>query len=1011
MNFICDKIERICETLKSNMILSRTSVSDIYYSKCDYKTDNTLPKREDMQPFDTNLNISGRDSHYWFNLKFKTPKKPKQDSKMYFSLITGKEGEWDGLNPQGLVYINSEIVQGLDTNHTELLLEFDKEYDMYIYFYIGMIEGAVRFLPSLYVQDEKTKELYYDLYVPLRAAQCQDPTSDEHIAIIKALDVALMNLDLRKFGSDVYYESVDKTRKALEEDFYKKICGDNGKTVSCIGHTHIDIAWLWTLMQTREKAQRSFSTVLNLMEQYPEYKFMSSQPHLYENVKEEAPELYERIKQAVKDGRWEVEGAMWCEADCNLISGESFVRQIMHGKRFIKEEFDKDSEILWLPDVFGYSAAMPQILKKCGVNKFVTSKISWNESNKMPFENFMWEGIDGTEIFTEFMTAQDYKYDRPIENYSTYVGYIRPEQILGTHKRYTLKEYNNETLLTFGFGDGGGGPTADMLEQQRRLSRGLPGIPKTEIKFATKHLENVYNNFKEASKQLRHIPKWCGELYLEYHRGTYTSIAKNKKNNRTSELLYQKAETAGVFDKLLCGTEYNRDVYYNGWRGIVTNQFHDIIPGSSIFEVYEQSDIDYKKIIDAGTNEFNKSINSIMSNINTDGGTFVYNPNGFCVSDVVEKDGKYVYVKDVAPFGYCVTNPVETCSVTATKDKVESKNYIMKLDEFGNIISLFDKMLNIELVAEGQKLNELKAYEDIPRAHDAWELSSYYKEKPYEFTDNVTVKPVNYGAAAGVEITRPFFDSKIVQTILLYDDVRRIDVKTEIDWNNEHTLLKAHFPLNVHAQKATYDIQFGNVERNIHENTSWDAAKFEVCAHKWADISEDGYGVSILNNCKYGYSCLGNEMTLSLLKCATDPNPHADKGHHSFTYSIFPHKGNFKEGATVREAYKLNQKLALRDISKQSGSLADKMSMINCDRENIVIETVKLAEDDNSIIIRLYDAFNSKSSPVISFNFDVKNAYICDMLENSQTKLDVTDKRSVKIDVSNYEIVTLKLEI
>lgn len=1011
MKFTVDKIEKICQTLLENTIHDRFELTDVYYKKTGYKTDNTLPPRSEMKPFDTAFNISGRDGHYWFNLKFKTPKKPEYESEVYFSLSTGREGGGDSLNPQGLLYINSEIVQGMDTNHTEVLLEFDKEYDIYVYFYIGMIEDDVRFIPSVHTVDTKAKELYYDLHVPLCAAKCQSPDSDEHIQIIKALNTALSELDLRKIGSREYYESIDKTKAFLDKNFYGKICRDNGKTVSCIGHTHIDIAWLWTLMQTREKAQRSFSTVLNLMKQYPEYKFMSSQPHLYQNVKEDAPALYEQIKQAVKEGRWEVEGAMWCEADCNLISGESFIRQIMHGKRFIKEEFGKESEILWLPDVFGYSAAMPQILKKCGVNKFVTSKISWNETNQMPFENFMWEGIDGTEIFTEFMTAQDYRFDKEPSNISTYIGYIRPEQVLGTHKRYTLKEYNNETLLTFGFGDGGGGPTADMLEQQRRLSRGLPGIPKTEIKFAAEHLKNVYENFENASKELRHTPKWVGELYLEFHRGTYTSIAKNKKNNRKSELLYQKAEALGVFDKLLCKNEYNRDVYKKGWREILINQFHDIIPGSSILEVYNQCDVDYKKIIEAGQNEFNKSLGSIMSNVNTDGGTFVLNPNSFKVSDVIEKDGKYIYLKDVAPFGYSVQKPKDTCRVTATSEKIESANYILKLDTMGNIVSLYDKLLKTELVPNGAKLNELKVYEDIPRDYDAWELSSYYKEKPYELDENVKIEPVNLGAAAGVKITRDFFDSKIVQTILLYDDIRRIDVKNEIEWHEEHVLLKAHFPLNVHAQKATYDIQFGNVERNNHENTSWDKAKFEVCAHKWADISEDGYGVSILNDCKYGYSCLGNTMTLSLLKCATYPNPEADKGHHSFTYSIYPHKGNFKEGGTVQEAYKLNQKLVARDIEAQNGYLPDTLSMINCDCENIIIETIKLAEDDDTVIIRLYDAYNRKSSPKLSFNFDVKNAYISDMLENNETKLSVENGKSVRLNVSNYEIVTLKLEV
>lgn len=326
---------------------------------------------------------------------------------MYFQLLTGCEGEWDAKNPQGLVYLNGKMVQALDVNHTDVPLEPETYYDMYIYFYVGMHENSVRFLPSLCLLDTRIEQLYYDVWVPYRAALCFAEHDNNYIKIMKALDIALLHLDLRVPKSEAFYRSIEETAQYLKDEFYDKLCGDNGVTISCIGHTHIDVAWLWTLAQTREKAQRSFSTVAALMKQYPEYQFMSSQPQLYKYVKYAAPELYAQIKELVAQGRWEVEGAMWLEADCNLTSGESLVRQILHGKRFMKEEFGVDSKILWLPDVFGYSAALPQILKKCGVDTFVTSKISWNETNKMPVDTFIWEGIDGSEVFTHFMTAKD----------------------------------------------------------------------------------------------------------------------------------------------------------------------------------------------------------------------------------------------------------------------------------------------------------------------------------------------------------------------------------------------------------------------------------------------------------------------------------------------------------------------------------------------------------------------------------------------------------------------------
>jgi len=1008
MDFITDKIKKLCEELKKHAIIEKFPITDIYYCETEYKTSNDLPQRGEMRPFDVNLNLSGKDKHLWFNLRVKTPKATERDSEVYLSVKTGREGTWDATNPQCIVYVDGKIAQGLDTNHTDMLLEFDREYDIYVYFYLGMLTCDVRFIPSVYVKDVKIEKLWYDLKIPLDAANCQSPESDEHIKIIRGLDVCVSGLDMCKPKSKRFYDSVDETIERLEKDFYNGVCKEDERVVNCIGHTHIDIAWKWTLKQTREKAQRSFSTVLALMDKYPEYKFISSQPHLYQNIKEDAPELYERVKKAVADGRFEVEGAMWCEPDCNLISGESFVRQLMHGKRFMKEEFDVESHILWLPDVFGYSAALPQILKKAGVDRFITHKISANETNMLPYDTFMWEGIDGTEIFANFLTVQPYDYRKPeIVNKTTYNGMLKADQIKGTWNRYQQKEYNNLTLHTFGYGDGGGGPTAEMLETQRRTARSIPGIPRTEIGFVSDYFDKVEKNFEKSANELKVKPKWTGELYFEAHRGTYTSVAKNKKNNRTSELLFGKAESIGAFDSILCGTPYDRKAYYDGWREIIINQFHDIIPGSSIHEVYEQCDIDYKKILEKGNALFDGSLANLAKNVKTDGGLLFYNANGFPVSDVIEKDGKTVYVENIPAFGYAVAKPKDTCGVVATADTIESKNYIIKLDSDGNIVSLYDKMLDTELAAG--KVNELKFYEDIPRHHDAWEISSYYKAKSYN-AETVSVTPVNVGAGAGVRIEKKFYDSTIVQTILVYDDVRRIDVKTEIDWKEAHILLKALFPFNVHANKATYDIQFGNVERTNNENTSWDTAKFEVCAHKWADISEDGYGVSILNDSKYGHSCVGNVMTLSLLRCPTDPDPYADKHKHSFTYSIYPHAGSFKTGGTVREAYKLNQKLSFMEVPENNGYLPESKSMISCDAENIVVETVKMAEDEDALIVRMYDAFDRKSKPEISFGFDVERAYLADLMENTEKEIEVKDNK-VKLEVKNYEIVTLKLKL
>lgn len=1006
MNFIHDKIKVICEKLFSLYDVQIDALDGFEYVKSDYKTSNIPPKHGYM-PFSKNTVFNEKDAHFWFHKKFKTPTK-LENSRIYFNLDTANN-DWDAINPQGLVYLNGKIVQGLDINHKSVTLEFDTEYDMYIYMYTGMYDMFMHFIPSLHLVNTVIEKLYYDIHVPYEAAMCFGENDINRIEIIKTLETALYYLDLRVPLSREFFHSIEVCEKYLHENFYEKMCGKTDITVNCTGHTHIDVAWHWQLRQTAEKVQRSFATVLNLMKEYPEYKFMSSQPQLYKYVKDHAPELFVEIKQAVKNGTWEPEGAMWVEADCNLISGESFIRQIMLGKKFMNDEFGVDNKILWLPDVFGYSAAMPQILKKCGIEKFVTSKISWNETNKMPYDSFMWEGIDGSEIFTYFITAQDLPAPGADDNFTTYSGYIRPSQVLGTYKRFQQKEYSKEAFIPFGYGDGGGGPTRDMLEQGRRLAYGIPGFPKTKMSSFKSFLDKLYADFEENSEKLHRKPRWVGELYLEFHRGTYTSIAKNKKNNRKSEFLYQKAEALSVMDMLLLGGSYPQDKINKNRYEIAINQFHDIIPGSSIKEVYDDSDVSYAAVLKEGNEIADEKLNSLTANVKTDGGIFVYNPNSFMASDIIEIDSKKVMVHDIPPLGYKVINPEkQTDTVTVSDKMLENKFYKIVFDDKYNIISLYDKQAYRE-IAKG-KLNELQLFEDYPKQWDAWEITDYYKDKMYTVDNVEAIEIIDDGICGGFKITRKCLNSKIIQNILIYSDVRRIDFDTEIDWKEEHLLLKAAFPVDVHANEAAYDIQFGSVKRPTHANTSWDKAKFEVCAHKWADISEDDYGVSLINDCKYGYSAEGSTLKLTLLKCATNPNPAADKEIHKFRYSLLPHIGNFKEGKTVQTAYLFNCPLSALHLNAQEGILPESYSFASCDKENIIIETIKKAETGNDVIMRMYEAYDRKVNATIALGFTPKKAYICDMLENNLCEITV-DGNKISLPIKNFEIVTIKLEL
>lgn len=993
--FTYERITAITRELQKHIVIKNIQLEEFVYKKCDYKTNNVLPVIDDsFKIFEKGSRWGGeKDCHYWFYSKIVVP-----HDYMEFRLITGREGEWDADNPQFILYLNGEIVQAFDVNHTTFTIEKAGEYDVYLYAWHGMIEGYSEFIPSLNIVNRKVEQLYYDIKVPLEICDYLETHDKDYLRIIDALNNGIQKLDLRKPQSDEFNKSVENAIAAIKEGLYEKYSNSTDVTTVCIGHTHIDIAWLWTVKQTREKAVRSFSTVVKLMEQYPEYKFMSSQAILFKFVKEDAPELYERIKKLVAQGRFEIEGSMWVEADCNLSGGESLIRQILYGKRFFKQEFDVDCKMLWLPDVFGYSAALPQILLKSGVDTFVTSKISWNETNQMPHDTFMWQGIDGSEIFSYFLTAQDkVRGGKPVR-YTTYVADITPAQVAGTWERYSDKLLNNETLLTFGHGDGGGGPTKKMLEYGRRLQSGIVGCPKAKIDTAS----NFIARLKENAKESKYLHKWVGELYLELHRGTYTSIAKNKRNNRKGEVLLHNIEALSSMNI----ENYRQKDINDAWEILLTNQFHDIIPGSSIKEVYDESDLSYAKMFTICNDVFSENINVIKNNINTDGGLLVFNFNSFEVSGVVEVDHKSVFVNNIPAMGYRVVDAVKTCDVFVGENSIENNKIRISFDQNMNICSIFDKENAREVLDDTCRLI---AYEDYPKAYDAWEISDYYTEKSWYVNNVSDIKIVDFGATKGFEITRKFQDSTIIQKVLVSSNSARIDFDTDIDWHESHIILKAEFPVDILANKATYDIQYGTVERPTHKNTSWDVAKFEVCAHKFADLSEPDYGVSILNDCKYGYDINGNKMRITLLKCATHPNPEADQGEHKFIYSVYPHKGDHRVANTAIEGYKLNNPLYAMPVEKQNGILPDCYSLVFANKENIIIETVKKAEDTDDIIVRLYDNYGVRSNVDVQFGFDADEVYIADMGENTIECLECKENK-VSLYVKPFEIVTLKIK-
>ena len=792
---------------------------------------------------------------------------------------------------------------------------------------------------------------------------------------------------------------------------------------------------------TEDKAVRSFSTVLELMKEYPEYVFMSSQPQLYKYVKKNAPDVYEQIKERVKEGRWEPDGGMFVEADCNIASGEALVRQFVHGQRFFKEEFGVDNEILWLPDVFGYSAALPQILQKCGIPYFMTTKISWNEFNKMPYDTFEWEGIDGSRVLTHFVPTRDYNKaavegGTETEHFTTYNGYINPSQMKGAWARYSQKYLNEEVLCSFGFGDGGGGPTKDMLENQRRLAKGLPGMPRTKMSTA-KEFFHVLDKHVTGKK---YLPTWVGELYLEYHRGTYTSMARNKKFNRKAEFAYQNEEMYAMLDAQTAGGAYPEKELHEGWEVILRNQFHDILPGSSIKEVYDDSKAEYEGIFAENKALTDATLAHIAAGVKAPKHSLVvYNPNSAAAYDLVTftvpegmgepavydgetklavqktADGAYVFFAAGVPGkGYKTYNVKEEAADTTPTMEVSTKvmeNEFFKVEynEKGQFAKIYDKKAERDVLKPGEAGNVIVSYEDRPHNYDAWDVNNYYTEKSWDIDQVSAMEVVENGPVrACVKVERKYLDSTITQFIYLYHDIPRIDIKNVIDWKEHQIFVKDYFPIDVHTNEATFDIQYGNVKRDTHDNTSWDFAKFEVCHHKWMDVSEDGYGVSMLNDCKYGVGVRNGVIGMSMLKSAIHPNPEADKELHEFTYSIYPHQGGWREAGTVKQAYQINNPLTCSWKENEGGTLAPEYSLVSSDQDNAVIEVVKKAEDSDAVIVRLYECYNRRTPVTLIFGKELTSVVECNMMEEGADPVEFTGNQAT-FEMKPYEIKTLKV--
>ncbi len=866
--------------------------------------------------------------------------------------------------------------------------------------------------------DEDRLALYFDVEFAFNLMQAHEETDPIYMVILRALN------DVCNEYQDGSAKRMSKCRRIIKEAL-DSLNNEIKHTLTAVGHAHLDTAWLWPLSITHLKMAHTTAVQLELAERYPEYVFVHSQASQYEWLEKEHPVLLDRVKKAAKRGQWEPVGSMWVEADCNLTGGESLVRQFLYGRRYFQKHFGTTTHDMWLPDVFGYSAALPQILSKFGIKYFLTQKLSWNQFNKIPSHTFWWVGIDGSRVWSHFPPAD------------TYCSDCTPKQIIESVKKYKDHARCDHSLYLFGFGDGGGGPTEFHVERLKR-ARYAPGMPLIEPK------KRAIDFFEKASEESQDLSEWVGELYFETHRGTYTSQAANKRNNRRSEFLLRDAEWLACFRDDY-KTAYPKAELEEAWKLVLLNQFHDIIPGSSVREVYEDSDRDYAKVFEMGEKMVNDSLVRIGNKLDSSKmqrpvavlhnsvasseASIPWDEKGTPKSIVCGEESMPVQVVEafgerrlVFPVPEAALGTVAIADLSdaeaefqprikVSNRKLENHELSIKFDGNGNILSIqsLDDQPT-EFVAPGQLANMFQILEDRPLFWDAWDTDIYAQETAKDLVKSESFEIVERGPArAAVEIVKKYGNSTIRQRISL-GPTPGIRFDTEVDWQETHKMLKVAFPFNVNTQRASFEIQFGHVERPTHKNTTWDLARFEVCAQKWADMSEGDYGIALLNNGKYGHDVSGNTLRLSLLKSPKAPDPLCDMGVHRFSYVLLPHYGSISQSDVVDCAYAFNAEPRVARLTPTSGSEAELPVFVSCDDPNIVIETVKRAEDSDKRIVRVYECHNSRGIANISTIVPIKRAWLCDLNEERISELDVQDG-ILAFPYKPFEILTFMLEL
>lgn len=895
---------------------------------------------------------------------------------------------------------------------------------------------------QLAVLDEVVEQCYFDFYTTFLALQTlRAPSHHPNTAacLPNKMDVLVERSEKDEYTAQKIEAALCRAMSLVEFDFtpeqlrnslvpasesLKKSLAEiphmPHHEITFVGQGHIDTAWRWTIRESIRKTAKTFSNSFDLMKRDPEYIFAFSQPQLFEFVKKYYPELYEEAKREVQKGQLELVGNTWVEMDANIPSGESLVRQLLYGTEFFEREFGKSSSVFWMPDVFGYTWALPQIIKKSGMRYFFTSKLCNNDTNRFPYTLFNWKGIDGTTVLSYVQRLN-------------YNGTYEPKTVDTIYKSFDEKARCDYLMMTYGYGDGGGGPNREMLEMGHRL-QSFPGLQRTRFGSSASF-------FEKAEKTQSELPVWSDEMYFEHHRGTYTSQADVKKANRKNELLYRSAELRAACSYVATGQAYPAEELLKGYKVLLTNQFHDILPGSSIHAVYEQARDDYKEVQGIGLAVQQEADHALLTLLEHQRGDLaVFNDLAWPRSEIVMVKGatsntcvidcrtnepvvcEYsngaisFLAADVPALGICCFRLEEGTALSAGKrlalDERHMENEFLQIcfDENGNILSIYDKENARNVLAEDEHPASLKIFEDKPANETAWNVDLEYQNKYWRLEPISAELVENTSLRSVLNVKYKFNRSTIQQKIILSKGSRRIDFCMAIDWQEREKMLKAEYFADVFSNKASYEIQFGAIERPNHWNQSQDKARFEVCGHKWADLSEGDYGLSLLNDCKYGYDIKDNRMRLTLLRSSIDPDPSADIGFHNFTYALYPHQHDWRLGKTVNEGFALN--VPLRTVCCETDVPQGEKSVFffESTAANVILDTIKCAEDGEGLILRFYEAIGNKTSVRLRSGVMIQAVEECDLMERKEKKW-THDGNGFEFTIKPYEIKTFRVKV